>query len=394
MRKISADFIFPIVGPPLADGVILVGADGSIIDVCEGAAFEKDTSVERYTGLLCPGFVNAHCHLELSGLKGKIKQHQGLNRFIQEVVKQEPLTAAATTEAMERAEQQMLDQGIVAVGDISNGPASFELKARGRLRYHTFIEVLGFHPDRAETAFENALKLFKNLSDCLPLGHGLSISPHAPYSASISLLKKIKAFAALHGSPLTMHNQENEEENLFYRKKEGPLLERFSAFGIDVTEWMPTGQNSLASVLPYLPQQLPLQLVHNTVSDAADIQVALEYNKQIYWCLCPKANLYIENRLPDFNLFTSAGGNITIGTDSLASNTMLSVLEELKTIALKMPSLALENLLKWATLNGAVFLGFQKDLGSLEKGKRPGINLIEHTNGMQFTPLSSVRRLV
>lgn len=395
MRKITADFVFPIAGPPLPNGVLIIDDQGSIVEVCAwNDSFEKDPLVERYKGLLCPGFVNAHCHLELSGLEGKIKQHQGLNRFIQDVVKQEVLSAAAISEALSRAELMMVEQGIVAVGDISNGANSFEIKEKGKLRYHTFIEVLGFHPDRAEGAFEHATTLYKNLSNRLPNGHGVSISPHAPYSASVALLNKITAFAQLHNSPLTIHNQENEEENLFFQTKTGPLLERYKAFEIDVSTWRPTGLNSLASILPFLPNQLPVQLVHNTVTNANDIRSAMAYSAQLFWCFCPNANLYIENRLPDFRLFTESGATMTIGTDSLASNTTLSVLEEIKIIARQAPFIALENVLKWATLNGAKLLGFERELGSFEKGKRPGINLIEGTDGMCLKPSSKVRPLV
>jgi cytosine/adenosine deaminase-related metal-dependent hydrolase len=392
MRKITADFIFPISSPPLKNGVLLLEDDGCIVGVFEEAAFEN-TTLEVYKGIVCPGFVNTHCHLELSHLEGKLLPHQGLDAFIKDVVKLNQETEEA---AMEKAEKNMIEQGIVAVGDISNGPASFELKNKGNLRYHTFIEVLGFHPDKAVGAFDRAQQLYQDLKNKLPKGHGVSISPHAPYSASIKLLEKIGAFAKLHGGPLTIHNQENEEENKLFQKKEGRILERFKDFGIDVSAWEPTGMNSLMSSLQYLPSEVPLQLVHNTVTNAEDIRQAMHFHKNLFWCFCPGANLYIENRLPDFDLFIKAKGQITIGTDSLASNTFLSILEELKIISFKAPLIALETLLKWATLNGAAFLGFEKELGSFEKGKKPGVNLIENLLPDTYClgAQSSVRKLV
>jgi aminodeoxyfutalosine deaminase len=136
-------------------------------------------------------------------------------------------------------------------------------------------------------------------------------------------------------------------------------------------------------------------LVHNTFSDEKDIRWALDYNAQTWFCLCPGANVFIEGRLPDVNLFLKYADKITLGTDSLASNHQLSILEEMKIISSKFPDVNLETLIKWATKNAADFLGF-KDLGSFEKGKRPGINLIQQVDvsDNRLTEDSSVKKLI
>ena len=116
-------------------------------------------------------------------------------------------------------------------------------------------------------------------------------------------------------------------------------------------------------------------LVHNTFTQKEDIAFAKNAPIDVYWCFCPNANEFIEGTQPDYALFLNE--KCTIGTDSYASNWSLSILDELKTISNKNPDIPLEKLIKWGTYNGAQFLGFHQ-LGSIEKGKSPGLNLIEN----------------
>ncbi|MBC7865518.1 MAG: amidohydrolase family protein [Bacteroidia bacterium] len=162
-----------------------------------------------------------------------------------------------------------------------------------------------------------------------------------------------------------------------FQNKSGKILERLHYFGINTENWKATGKNSLESVIIYLPRNLPLLMVHNTFSDATDIEFANEYNQNVFWCFCPNANLYIEKKLPHFELFTDNIRQLTIGTDSYASNYSLSVTDEINTIRKNNPVIKLEALLKWATINGARFLGMSEKLGSFEKGKIPGGVLLE-----------------
>ena len=116
--------------------------------------------------------------------------------------------------------------------------------------------------------------------------------------------------------------------------------------------------------------------MHNTVSSKADIAFAKENNNNLYWCLCPHANLYIENTLPNVDLLIEENVKITLGTDSLASNHQLNILSEM-IILQKHKQVAFEKLLSWATINGAEFLELNLQIGTIEVGKRPGLNLIQ-----------------
>ena len=389
MRKISADYIFPVSSAPIKNGIVVVGDDGQVLDVFHPGSGAPVSEVEQLEGIICPGFINAHCHLELSHLAGKLEKQKGLDEFIKEIEAIRKSTGEEIQSAIIKAEEEMIVNGIVAAGDISNTDYTFLQKSKGRLNYHTFIEVLGFHPDRAEKAFSEGLKLYGQIN------HPGSIVPHAPYSASEKLLKKINDFAYEHNSILTIHNQESEEEDKLFKNKEGKILKRLEHFGIETSSWKHTGFSSLQSTLVHLPKCNKIQLVHNTYTSKEDIAWAQDYSKLLWWCFCPNANLYIENSLPAFQQFIDANAKITIGTDSMASNWSLSILEELKTIARYAPQISLQQLLTWATKNGAEFLGFN-NLGTIEKGKNPGLNLVKNIDKdtLQLTKASSVISLL
>jgi len=131
----------------------------------------------------------------------------------------------------------------------------------------------------------------------------------------------------------------------------------------------------LQSWLPFVKKQKTL-LVHNTVSSKADVEFAEKSHHDLYWCLCPQANLYIENTLPDVDLLISENVKITLGTDSLASNHQLNILSEMKTLQ-EHKKVDFDKLLQWATHNGAEFLGLSQQFGTLQTGKKPGLNLIQ-----------------
>jgi cytosine/adenosine deaminase-related metal-dependent hydrolase len=133
--------------------------------------------------------------------------------------------------------------------------------------------------------------------------------------------------------------------------------------------------------------------VHNTFTSLEDLQWATSQASNLFWCTCPNANLYIEDRLPDYNFFINEKAKVTIGTDSLASNKSLSVLDELKTISSHNPQIPLQTLLSWGTINGAEFLG-RTELGTIEKGKKPGLNLLINNEGLNLTRNTEVIKLV
>jgi cytosine/adenosine deaminase-related metal-dependent hydrolase len=147
-------------------------------------------------------------------------------------------------------------------------------------------------------------------------------------------------------------------------------------------------------MVPLLSNKQDILLVHNTCTNLKDIYFLKRFDRSITWCFCPNANIYIENRLPKINLFVDQGFDLTIGTDSMASNHGLSILGEMQTIQNKFKAISTARLVEWATINGARFLGIDKEKGTLEPGKTPGLNLITGMDDLKLTPESKVKRLI
>jgi cytosine/adenosine deaminase-related metal-dependent hydrolase len=372
MNYITATALFNAQQQFEKDSVLIVDETAKIVAVEKVESIDP-LLVQHYDGVLVPGFVNTHCHLELSHLKGKITAKKGFGSFVSELI---GLRGTSTEEerysAMRSAETEMLEQGTVAVGDISNELISATIKQENNLYYHTFLEVLGLKNDQATSIWERELEklqFFQNLGDASP-------TAHATYSVSDALFAKLSDYQQQHNSLYSMHAMESQDELQFFIDKSGGIRAFFDRINIDSSDRPLTGKNPIQSVLPHLPPTGNMLLVHNTYMNAEDLTSIQQHHPATYFCTCPKANLYIENRLPNYEIFAQQNALMTIGTDSLASNNALSIWEEIKTIAAAFPSLPIQDLLTWGTNNGAKFLRKEAEFGSFEIGKRPGINLL------------------
>jgi aminodeoxyfutalosine deaminase len=411
-RKFKADYLFT--GREMADreSVLITSEDGTVLDILPFSEAGED--IRHLKGLLSPGFINCHCHLELSHLKGVLPERTGLVDFLLAVMQQRSLPPGSSAgaspgpgadgfiqAAIADAETSMLDNGIVAVGDICNTTHSLTQKTGGRLYYHNFIETMGFVEQSAPDRFENSRKILDAFAAGVPISPN-SLVPHAPYSVSSRLFGMIANFPG--NRLLTIHNQESGAENEFYQSGQGDFLRLYRAMGLDTSFFHGTGKRSLESYLPHFfspatpgrkdGRRQSLILVHNVATSEEDLQFALNGQANLYFCLCPNANLYIGGELPDIALLIRMNCALVIGTDSLASNHQLSILEELKTLQRLLPLLPTPTLLKWATANGAEALQVNGVLGSFAPGKKPGIVLIEGLEEDKFTAGSAARRLL
>jgi aminodeoxyfutalosine deaminase len=389
-RKFSADHLFT--GHQLLSGdhVLITNDNGTILDIIDKAAAGDD--VQHFTGILSPGFINCHCHIELSHMKGSIPKHTGLVGFVQQVMGQRnAFTEEEKQQAMIAAEQEMYNSGIVAVGDICNATDSVSVKQKSKLCWHNFVEVSGFVDAAAQKRFDAAQEIAAQFRQQLPQ-FKTTLSPHAPYSVSKTLFELLNIATA--NELITIHNQESREEDKLYLDKSGDFLNLYKNFGIDIFSFNPTGKSSLQSWLPYFNKQQSILLVHDTFTKEEDISQLSTFNHQLSTVLCPNANRYIENQLPPIELLMKNDCNIAIGTDSYASNDQLTIIEELKTLQQYFPSLELVTLLQWATINGAKALQMDDQLGSFEKGKKPGVVVIENVSELQLQRDTSSKRLV
>lgn len=370
MQFITATCIHDGKGWLPAGSSIELSSDGSIVAIHE----QQIPHATHYDGVLAPGFVNVHCHLELSHMKGVVPERTGLIPFLKSIpAYRNTFTEEQKREARHSAFAAMLNNGVVAVGDIANTADALDLRATDRAHFHSFVEALGFTRQNADRAFEYANKVYVTYAAQQPASMQLrqSITPHAPYSVSDTLFCLIDKH--LPGAPISIHNQESEDENQFYTTGEGMVCELLQLMGIDYSGFTPTGMPSLESYTQWLSKEHPFIFVHNTSSTKRDVQYAHTYAQYVHWCLCPNANLYIEGRLPDIDMLISEGAHICIGTDSLASNHQLCILSELHTIKQAFPHISWETLLNWGTLNGAAALQMDNLVGSLTPGTKPGI---------------------
>ena len=273
--------------------------------------------LEVFTGVLCPGFVNAHCHLELSHLKDFTHKKVGLLNFIKSVQKRDDFSKEKILTAIKSAEQQMIKNGIVAVADICNTPDTLQQKKKRNLQYYNFIEVFGLQNHNIEQIIMESKKLRNQFRNC---GYKSTIVPHSPYSVPKKLMQRILQNFDKHDKLLTIHIQESLQEIKLLKTKRGDFFNWLKS--IEQNTYPLAGRNKSIDILKEIQGKEAL-LVHNTFTKKEDLT-------NNYYCTCPKANLYIEDTLPNYNIFNPE--KLCVGTDSLASNNSLSILEELQII--------------------------------------------------------------
>lgn len=385
------------------DQVLVTEADGTIVAIVPET--EAGDDIQVVEGLLCPGFINAHCHLELSHLLGAIPEGTGLIPFLQAVPQLRQYPADEIQAAMERAAVSMYQSGIVAVGDICNTADSLAIKQRSPLHWYNFIETIGFSNDKAAERFAWSKAIYDKFESSHPGKN--TLVPHAPYSVSEKLFGLLNEASA--GKIVSIHSQESDAENEWYRSKTGPLQALYQGMGIDTNFFQPSGKSSLQTVWPWLDRAGQVLLVHNVTITSDEIQMLndelrmmnngastavdnpsnLSFNMlhstfdtphpsfpirhSPFHVLCPLANRYIQNALPPVKLLRQNGCTIALGTDSLASNHQLSIWAEIQTLQVAFPDIPLAEMLQWATINGAKALGMADRLGSFEQGKKPGV---------------------
>ncbi len=365
--------------------MVVTNEAGVLLDLL--APSNAGDDVHYLSGILIPGLINAHCHLELSHFKGVVKEVTGLPDFLLAVVarRKVPQDSAFVQEKIAAAIAEMSANGIVGVGDICNTTDAIAAKKTSTLHWRNLIEVLNFSDDTLAQRLEHNNKVLQaHLSE--GLAHS-GFTAHAPYSVSSATFEAINK--ATKGGVVSVHNQETEAEDELFREGTGALLQLYDLTGTPAP--IPSGQSSLKTWLPIFTQGQTVLLVHNTFTQKEDIRFAQahadKHNLKLVWCLCPGANKYIENKLPPLAMLLEEGCVIALGTDSNSSNWQLSIAAEVKWLTDAFPQIPIEVLLEAATRNGAEALGWNH-LGKLEKNLKPGLSLLHTDNDGNITGTS------
>lgn len=393
MKKISANYIFPVSGPPVKNGIIVLDEQNIIVDIINpGDEFKELPSLEFYNGILVPGFVNAHCHLELSHLKGKFERMTGLAGFVSQIKEKRSSMPSCISSSIDRALSTIKETGTVAVGDICNSADTLNPKKNSGLLFHNFIEIFGLDSSSAEYFFRNGVNL-QNQFDHFFNGR-TTITPHSTYSLSKELWQLLSNQFSLQEGPISIHFGESPEEYELHYNGSGKLAQFYQELGFTIN--LSKNITPFDVVKEFIPNSKKVLFIHNTVVPQKEIKL-IKKNFLFPFCiLCPSSNLFIEGILPNVPDLIHEHVNIALGTDSYASSNTLSMLDMMMIILSEFPDIPFSEVLKWATLNGARALGFDHLIGSFEVGKAPGVNLISNFDfsGMRPTGNSKVKKLV
>jgi cytosine/adenosine deaminase-related metal-dependent hydrolase len=391
MKRFSAQYIITNSGPPLKRAVITTDDDGTIINIEDtGADLKEKHSVEFHNGIIIPGFVNCHCHLELSHMKGSISRGSGIGVFIEQIRNTRDNKSESIITSTYSADNDMYKEGVVLCADVCNTSISFNIKKKSRIRYINLLEVFGIDPEKATRRMDGIIKVAETAEE---MNLSFSMVPHSAYSMSLPLFRLLREKSE-NNKVTSIHFMETAGEKTFLENHSGTLMTSYEQSGL-IPSRLETAKSHIDAILNEITLDGNLILVHNTFADRDTIRMIKE-RENVFWCLCPNSNIYIENEIPPLNLFIEEGCEIVIGTDSLASNNKLNILEELKTLQLHFPSVSIEELVQWATANGAKALGEEGQFGKIEPGKKPGMLLLQNIDllNMKLLPDSFVTRLI
>ena len=395
MKRVAAKYLYPLTAAePIRNGFVEYDDDGTILQtgVCADPA-EEEVFLD---GAVIPGFVNAHCHIELSYMWKLFRKGTGMAGFIDQI---NALRDTASLEDKLADIQTWMDRlwqrGVTAMADISNCADSFAIKAASPMYTRTFLEVFGTEPQDCAAVIRDVKALQEQALAC---GLDAAPTPHACYTMSPELLTAASA-EGLRSGYLSYHSEETPEEDEMIRSGSGPMWENRKRAGMSTPPV--TGTSSLQYFLERLQQvhaapfDEHILLVHEVCMDQEGIDAVKAALNHPFIALCPLSNLFIHNALPPVELLRSNGMKLTIGTDSLSSNDDLDPVAELFCLQENFPQVPLGEMLGWACRNGAEFLGKEAVFGTLEPGKRPGLVLIDHLSPEgRLTTASTSYRIV
>jgi cytosine/adenosine deaminase-related metal-dependent hydrolase len=362
---LTARWVFPVSGPPLECGTVSI-RDDRIVAVEPHGQRQPDHDLGN-TAVL-PGLVNAHTHLDLTGLRGQVPPSPDFVGWLRAVVQHRRTRSPEQVQSDVRAGlAESLRYGTTLLGDIAAGGATWPVLSHAPLRAVVFHEVLGLPKVRAKLAWHEtrqALREHTPTPTCRP-----GISPHAPYSVRRSLVRA----AMLLGLPVTIHLAETAAELELLREHCGQFVPFLTELGV----WDSRGLvKNFDEVLRHTHRAGPLLIAHGNYlppSSAIPVHGTIVY--------CPRTHAAFGHPPHPFQVLLARGVRVALGTDSLASNPDLDVLAEARFLHHLYPDVPDSVLLRLATLSGAEALGWQDDTGSLTPGKSADLVVVPLPSG-------------
>ena len=371
-QTLTARWVFPVDGPPLAQGTITV--DGPTIAAVEPGG-RRRADLDLGNAAILPGLVNAHTHFDLSGMRGLCPPTPDFPAWLRGVVRHRRQVSTEQIAAdIQTGLAECQRYGTTLLGDISGQGLSWPILENASLRSVVFLEVLGLSADRAEDAIQQAASWLDNRVDTAICRAGLS--PHAPYSVRAELFQRVAELVRQRAVPVAIHLAETREELELLEHHRGAFVD----FLKEMNVWQPEGLIASPAEVARLFQEVPQALfVHGNYLPPQLIgRASLVY--------CPRTHAAFGHAPHPFREALEQGVCVALGTDSLASNPDLDILAEARFIARQNFDLPGETLLRMLTLNGARALGFEDVTGSLAPGKSADMVMLPLPDGDAIDP--------
>ncbi|HXG13474.1 MAG TPA: amidohydrolase family protein [Gemmataceae bacterium] len=354
---LTARWLFPVSGPPLERGTITIEGDHIVAVEPQG---RRHADLDLGNAAILPGLVNAHTHLDLSGMRGLAPPSPDFTAWLRQVIAYRRSRPPEQVQADIRAGlEECLRLGTTLVGDIASEGASWDALAGAPLRAVVYRELLGLPPERAEQALASAKTWLETHPATATCRSGLS--PHAPYSVRHSLFARSAWLAWGHDAPLAVHLAESREELELLRHRRGPLVSLLCERGV----WSPGGLVSSPTQVMRLCKAAGTRLfIHGNY-----LSPGTRFARAASLIYCPRTHAAFGHPPHPWREFLKRGVRVALGTDSLASNPDLDLLAEARFLHQRHPDVPGEVLLRMATLSGAEALGWADQTGSLEPGK-------------------------
>lgn len=370
---LTAEWIFPIDQAPLRRGTVTVRGQ-HIVTVAP--AGQRQADVDLGAVAILPGLVNAHTHLDLSGVNSLEMPKDDFLVWLRAVMNHRLGRTPEQVQADIRAGlAESLRHGTTLVGDIASRGSSWPVLAAAPLRAVVFHELLGLTAARADIAWAEAvawLDAHAATPTCRP-----GLSPHAPYSVRGSLFGQVANLARQRHLPVAIHLAETPLEMALLEHRRGPLVDFLRNLGVwDADGPVPSCQH----LLDLFRQVSPVLVAHGNYLPAA---TPLGSNAIVY---CPRTHAYFGHPPHPFRDFVDRGVIVALGTDSRASSPDLDLLAEARFLRRRYPEIPGSTLLGMATWNGAVALGWDDEVGSLTPGKAADLITIPLPNEEQEDP--------
>lgn len=384
--RLSASWVVPVEGKPIADGAVLVDGDGRIVAVGANSEVPSPSGIrsEHFAdAALLPGLVNAHTHLELTGLEDAGDPAD----FPAWIGRVRQLKEARSPEQYQRAAREGLSQcwraGVTTIADTGDSGAVIEALSEMGGRGIAYQEVFGPHPDQAAPSLAQLERALERLSQFTSDRVRLGVSPHAAYTVSGPLYRAVAALADGEDLPIAVHLAESRAESELIANGTGPFAEAWRGRGIP-----------LPSDVRHLDRPFPVRTpvrwlhehgvlgpatlcIHVVQADPADIAVLARSDAAV--AHCPLSNAAHRHGEAPLRELLAAGIRVGVGTDSTASIGSLDLMAEAR-VARALGGLAASAALRLITIEAALAIGLT-DIGLLAPGAWGDLAILRFSGG-------------